>query len=295
MMFSDITSLLLGGCVTLSVLLLFFAANEAGKTVPGDDREFMDPLPPLLQFIWPLVRIIAYYICARLPYRFLLVEEKRIQKNGVGYLMIAEEFEALRIIGAVVFLALGFLLLNLVNLWHPWLLPLFIGLGLLYPDIWIRDIRTRQVDAVLRTLPAYLDFITMAVEAGLNFSGAIEQARKKGPGGPLVNEFGIILRDLRSGLNRAQALTRMARRLDIYEVTSFVNAVIQAEKMGSSLASVLKVQAKQRRVERFQRAEKKAMEAPVKLVGPLMLFIFPTTFIVLAFPLVMKVIHGGFF
>ncbi len=294
-MFNDISIFMLGGSISLSVFLGILGIRELGKTVPDENREFMDPLPPLLQFVWPLVRIIAYYGCAHLPYRFLLVEEKRIQKNGVAYLMISEEFEALRILGAAVFSVLGALLLNLVNLWNPWLLPLFLILGLVYPDIWIRDIRSRQVDAVLRTLPAYLDFITMAVEAGLNFSGAIEQARKKGPGGPLVNEFGIILRDLRAGLNRAQALKRMAQRLDIHEVTSFINAVIQAEKMGSSLASILKVQARQRRVERFQRAEKKAMEAPVKLVGPLMLFIFPTTFIVLAFPLVMKVIHGGFF
>jgi len=294
-MFADTSILVLSGCVSLAVFLFLLATRELSRTVPGDDREFMDPLPRPLSVVWPLVRIIAYYCCARLPYTYLQMVEKRLQKNGVAYLMIAEEFEALRIVSALMALVFGFILLVLLNLWNPLFVFLLLPLGGLYPDIWVRDIRTRQVDAVLRTLPAYLDFITMAVEAGLNFSGAIEQARKKGPGGPLVNEFGIILRDLRSGLNRAQALKRMAHRLDIHEVSSFINAVIQAEKMGSSLASVLKIQAGQRRIERFQRAEKKAMEAPVKLVGPLMLFIFPTTFIVLAFPLVMKVLHGGFF
>ena len=87
----------------------------------------------------------------------------------------------------------------------------------------------------------------------------------------------------------------MAERLDIHEVTSFVSAVVQAEKMGSSLASVLRIQAEQRRTERFQRAEKKAMEAPVKLIGPLVIFIFPTTFMVLAFPILMKFLHEGMF
>jgi tight adherence protein C len=76
-------------------------------------------------------------------------------------------------------------------------------------------------------------------------------------------------------------------------MTSFVNTVVQAEKMGSSLAHILKIQAEQRRQERFQRAEKKAMEAPVKLIGPLVLFIFPTTFIILAFPIVMKFLREG--
>jgi tight adherence protein C len=87
----------------------------------------------------------------------------------------------------------------------------------------------------------------------------------------------------------------MAQRLEIHEVTSFVNAVVHAEKMGSTLAGVLQIQAEQRRNERFQRAEKKAMEAPVKLVGPLVLFIFPTTFMVLAFPIIMKFMQQGLF
>ena len=85
----------------------------------------------------------------------------------------------------------------------------------------------------------------------------------------------------------------MAERLDIKEVTSFVSAMIQAERMGASLATVLSVQAEQRRNERFQRAEKLAMEAPIKLVGPLIIFIFPVTFIVLGFPIVMKFLAEG--
>jgi tight adherence protein C len=87
----------------------------------------------------------------------------------------------------------------------------------------------------------------------------------------------------------------MADRLDIKEVTSFVSSMIQAEKMGSSMAAVLRVQADQRRNERFQRAEKLAMEAPIKLVGPLIIFIFPVTFIVLGFPIAMKFMSEGMF
>jgi tight adherence protein C len=85
----------------------------------------------------------------------------------------------------------------------------------------------------------------------------------------------------------------MADRLNIKEVTSFVSAMIQAEKMGASLSTVLSVQAEQRRNERFQRAEKLAMEAPIKLLGPLIIFIFPVTFIVLGFPIVMKFLAEG--
>jgi len=81
----------------------------------------------------------------------------------------------------------------------------------------------------------------------------------------------------------------------IPEVSSFVGTVIQAEKMGASLGPALRSQAEQRRIERFQRAEKQAMEAPVKLIGPLMMFIFPCTFIVIGFPIVMKFMKSGLF
>jgi tight adherence protein C len=168
-------------------------------------------------------------------------------------------------------------------------------LGFVMPDIWLSDTRKRRELAVIRAMPTYLDFITMAVEAGLNLQGALGQAMEKAPKSPLRNEFAIVLRDLRSGLPRAEALRRMADRLDVKEVTSFVSAMIQAEKMGSSMATVLRVQAEQRRSERFQRAEKQAMEAPIKLVGPLILFIFPVTFIVLGFPIVMKFMAEGMF
>jgi tight adherence protein C len=287
--------LVIGSCAAASVFLSLMTIMQLNRSVPEEDREFMDPLPPLIGFIWPLVRIIAYYGCTRIPFGYLRNVENRLRRNGVSYLMLAEEFIALRLVSAFFFFATGAFLVRLLGEWNNLLYIVLPVIGHFYPDIWLRDKRKKQVDAILRTLPSYLDFITMAVEAGLNFSGAIEQARKKAPSGPLVIEFGIVLRDLRAGMPRAKALKRMADRLDIYEITSFVNAVIQAEKMGSGLANVLRIQADQRRNERFQRAEKKAMEAPVKLIGPLVIFIFPTTFIVLAFPIVVKLLQEGLF
>lgn len=292
---SDFAESIIGSWVAFAVFFSFLTVNQLNKVVPEEDREFMDPLPPVLSFIWPLIRIIAYFGCTMLPYSYLQSVEKRLRRNGVSYMMLAEEYIALRVFSAVGFLFVWFVALKLIGQWNPLLYVLLPVLGFFYPDIWMRDIRKRQIDSVLRTLPAYLDFITMAVEAGLNFSGAIEQARKKGPASPLAIEFGIVLRDIRSGIKRSRALHRMANRLDIHEVTSFVNAIIQAEKMGSSMATVLRIQAEQRRNERFQRAEKKAMEAPVKLIGPLVLFIFPTTFMVLAFPIAMKFLQEGMF
>ena len=264
--------------------------------VEEEDRTYMDPLPPILKFFWPLIQIVAHFVCGMfVPYDYLERTEKRLLLTVVSYLLTAEEFVAVRILSAIAVPVATVVMMSVFEGSYPLVYVLSPFAGFFFPDLWLNDTRKRRELAVIRAMPVYLDFITMSVEAGLNLTGALGQAMEKAPPGPLRNEFGIVLRDLRSGLSRADALRRMADRLDIPEVTSFVSAVVQAERMGASLASVLRVQAEQRRNERFQRAEKMAMEAPVKLIAPLILFIFPVTFIVLGFPIVMKFISEGSF
>ena len=271
-------------------LLFVFRANSL---IEEEDRTYMDPLPPLLKLIWPFIQVIANFVVVFLPYDYLERTEERLVRTGVSYLVTAEQFVGLQIFAAILTPLLVWMCLAVLGESFPLAILLAPLGGFLFPNVWLNDTRKRREIGVIRGMPVYLDFITMCVEAGLNLSGALGQSMEKGPPGPLRNEFGIVLRDLRAGLPRADALRRMADRLDIMEVTSFVSAVVQAEKMGASLASVLRVQAEQWRNERFQRAEKLAMEAPIKLVGPLIMFIFPVTFIVLAFPIVMKFIGEG--
>ncbi len=277
----------------LSVFFFLLTIHFLKLLVQEDDRTYMDPLPFGLRLIWPLIQIISYFFCSLLPYEMMERIEKKLQHTGVSYLLTAEQFVAVRIISTVGGTLFGLLLVNTMKGGQPiWVLFAMI-LGFVLPDIWLSDTRKRRESEVMRAMPVYLDFITMSVEAGLNLQGALGQAMEKAPPSALRNEFGIVLRDLRAGLPRSEALRRMAGRLDIKEVTSFVSAMIQAEKMGSSMAKVLRVQADQRRNERFQRAEKQAMEAPIKLVGPLIIFIFPVTFIVLGFPIAMKFMSEG--
>ncbi len=276
-----------GFCLVMVIAQLYEMVDE-------EDRAYMDPVPPLLKPLWPLIRIIGHFGSALLPYEILENTEKTLQRTGVGYVVTAEQFIAVRVLSAIFFLFLS-LFLDTATPLDVWpivhiLSPL---IGFAFPTVWLLDNRKRRESAVIRAMPVYLDFITMAVEAGLNLQGALAQAMEKAPPGPLRNEFGIVLRDLRSGLSRADALRRMAERLDIKEVTGFVSSMIQAERMGSSLSAVLRVQAEQRRNERFTRAEKVAMEAPVKLVFPLIAFIFPVTFVILGFPIVMKFMSEG--
>ncbi len=280
-------------CAGMSIFLFILVIRELDKMVDEEDRTYMDPLPPGLKLIWPIVQIISHFFCSFLPYEMMERIEKRLQHTGVSYLLIAEQFVAIRILSTMSGFVGGIIIINALNQQQPiWVLISTI-IGYFLPDIWLNDNRKRRESAVIRAMPVYLDFITMAVQAGLNLQGALGQAMEKAPESPLRNEFGTVLRDLRAGLTRADALRRMAERLNIKEVTSFVSAMIQAEKMGASLATVLSVQAEQRRGERVQRAEKLAMEAPIKLVGPLIIFIFPVTFIVLGFPIVMKFLAEG--
>ncbi|MCB1739842.1 MAG: type II secretion system F family protein [Gammaproteobacteria bacterium] len=277
--------------VSLALMLIVFAYLR----VDEEDRSYKDPLPPALRMAWPLVQTIGHYLCRHLPIVLLEHVERRLTRTGVAFLLSAEQFIAINILSTVALTACTAFCLAVLGKLEP---VFVLGgglLGLLLPTVWLNDTRKRRELAVVRSMPVYLDFITMCVEAGLNFTGALAQAMEKAPPGPLRNEFSTVLRDLRAGVSRAQALRRMSERLDIPEVTSFVSAVVQAERMGASLASVLSVQAEQRREERFQRAEKMAMEAPVKLIAPLVMFIFPVTFIVLGFPIAMKFMEQGSF
>ena len=283
----------IGVLIGLSIWLAMTSVSTLKSEVPSEDREYMDPLPPLLKMVWPLIVFIEYHLTSRFPPDWLEKTHKRLQETGVGYLMSAEQFYAVRVFSAFATCLGAWVLLSAIEEDSFIALVLFATGGYFFPMIWLGDMREQRRKAVLRSLPVYLDFITMAVEAGLNLNGALNQAMDKGPPGPLRNEFYMVVRDLRAGVPRADALRRMEKRLDMEEITSFVGSVIQAEKMGARLGTALRVQAVQRRTERFQRAEKLAMEAPVKLILPLIVFIFPVTFIVLAFPIVMKFLMEG--
>lgn len=276
-----------------AVLLFSFSVGRLKQEVPNEDRAYLDPLPPLLRMIWPLVRFFEYHVGKFLPSSALERSSQKLQLTGVSFLMSAEQFFALRFLSMLVAFGVTYFALDMLEKESPMAIVVALLLGFYYPVLWLNDVRVKRVVQVQKTLPTYLDYITMAVEAGLNMTGALNQAMEKGPHGPLKHEFYLVIRDLRSGVPRADALRRMDARMQMSEITSFVGTSIQAEKMGARLGTALKAQAEQRRNERFQRAEKQAMEAPVKLIFPLLVFIFPLTFLILGFPIAMKFLSSG--
>jgi tight adherence protein C len=274
--------------------LFAWLVSRLAAAVPEQDRTWFDAPPPGLRIVWWPVQWLAHYLAPWLSSARHGAELARLRSAGLDFAVNPAQFLAGRLVWA--------LLAGLVAAWIADSLRLPIGwpavagaaFGFLYPAIWLRDrIELRRRDS-LKALPFMLDLITLCVESGLNLTGAIQQAVDKGPAGALKDEFARLLRDVRAGRPRAEALRELAARMDLAPVTSFVASLIQAEASGMSLGPILRSQADQRRIERFARAEKLAMQAPVKLLFPLLFFIFPCVFAILMFPIVMKFMAAGF-
>jgi tight adherence protein C len=179
---------------------------------------------------------------------------------------------------------------------NSWSIPavlLAASLGAFWPLAWIREHRVKRLRHISRSLPFYLDIVTLSVESGTNLTGALSHAVAKGPAGPLQAELEHVLSDVRAGRTRAEALRALAERIDLPAIASWVAALVSAERQGSSLGPILRAQAEQRRQERFQLAEKLAMRAPVKMLFPLLVFIFPCTFVLLLFPVAVRLLEEG--
>jgi tight adherence protein C len=158
------------------------------------------------------------------------------------------------------------------------------------PDLLVYNKGIKRQQAIELELPNTLDQMLISVEAGLGFEAAMARAGQYGEG-PLAQELTRTLQDMQVGRPRQEAYLAMADRSSVSELRSFVRAVVQADKYGIGLAKVLRTQAKQARVKRRQRAEEKAMKLPVKVLFPLLLFIFPVLFIVLLAPAAINIVE----
>lgn len=282
--------------IIVTIVVFIWALAGLHWQLPDEDRDYLDPLPNILRAMWPLIRFVSNYFGSRMPAPMLEQLHQNIARSGANYMITAEEFCAVMIISAIGAGGLIFIAVSGITPALTITLTVFgAAMGFVYPLMWLRKRFANRRKGILKELPMFIDYIVLGVEAGMNFTNALGQTVDKGPKGPLRQEFFLVLRDVRAGLSRSDALRRMEGRLRIPEVSSFVSSIVQAEQVGASIGKVLRMQAERRRSERFQRAEKLAMEAPVKLILPLVLFIFPTTFIVLAFPIVMMVKQQGLF
>lgn len=163
--------------------------------------------------------------------------------------------------------------------------------GFYIPNLLLQSKITRRQDSIIKSMPDALDLLTVCVEAGQGFDQAMQQVSEKWEN-ELSLAFERVIQEIRLGKLRREALRDMAERMDIPDMTSFVAALIQADQLGVSMAKVLRIQSDQMRIKRRQRAEKKAHEAPVKMLIPMAFLIFPSIYIVLLGPAALTLVNS---
>ncbi len=276
----------------VALLGMLAAGYRFVQAVPKEDRTYSDKPPQLIRQVWLAVQLVAYYVG---PYLSIELREKgikRLRRSELDYTLSPQQWVSTKIVYAILIGLLAKLAsVQLGAQGMVW--PVFGALvGVLYVELWMRD-RIKLIELqIIKGLPNFLDMLTLSVESGCNLTVGIALAVEKSPDSPLRRGFQRLLREIRSGRSRIDALRALETRIDLNVITSLVTTLVQAEKTGASLGAVLRAQSTQRTNERFARAEKMAMEAPVKMLGPLILCIFPCTFIVIGFPIAMKLMNS---
>lgn len=230
-----------------------------------------------------LLRRTGALVAGRVPSRMRTRLERQIQMAGGLLGLTAEGFVsyAIAAVGLALVLALGAWVAGAPAVVSGAL----VAIALVLPEAWLLDrVKTRHND-ILRQMPFHLDLLTLGVEAGLDFTAALNKMVEKAKPGPLREEFQLMMSQIRVGTPRAQALRDMAERVNLPQLSAFLGALLQADKLGMSIGKVLRIQSDSVRIERSQRAEQRANEAPVKILIPLVAFVFPTIWIILAGPL----------
>lgn len=252
---------------------------------------------PLLRLVWPWVAafkplcepFISWRMRARLAHQMRLA--------AVDPVWTPADLLALQV---VTFLSCGVLMLGAMRAVHVLAWDHSIPVAILasvvcawLPQRYIVKLGVHRQRRMLRELPFLLDMTTLCVEAGLNLQGALQRAAHLGPPGPLRDELQQTLAEIRAGTPRINALANLASRTDLNAIASLVAALQQADQTGGSLGPLLRSQSDQRRSEQFLRAEELALKAPVKMLFPMVLCIFPCTFLIIGFPVAIKVFTGA--
>jgi tight adherence protein C len=237
--------------------------------------------------VLPVIRKMGETSSRFTPQYVLERTRKQLELAGNPGQMDASTFLILHFVAAVVF---GGLVLFLALVSKMFSLPIkllmvlvFTILGYFFPDLWLRSRINSRQKGIRKAMPDALDLLTICVEAGLGFDAAMSKVNEKWDN-ELSMAFGRVIREIQLGKLRRDALRDMSASLDLPEMTSFVAAVVQSEMLGVSMAKVLRIQSDQMRVKRRQRAEEEAQKAPIKMIFPLGLFIFPSLMIVLLTP-----------
>ena len=238
------------------------------------------------RILFPLFNNIGQIAQRFTPESALSSAQAKLEMAGNPMQMNPAFFLMLRFVFAILFG--GIIFLVFLRTGRGWaqglgLSALFALIGFVFPTLWLNSRIAARQKAVFRAMPDALDLLTISVEAGLGFDQAMAKVHEKWDN-DLSLELGRVIQEIRLGKLRRDALRDMSERLGVAEMTSFVAAVIQSEQLGVSMAKVLRIQSDQMRIRRRQMAEEEAHKAPIKMVFPIALLIFPSILIILLGP-----------
>lgn len=294
--------MLFGGLVMAGAsVYLFMSSLLAGK--PGESQlswasgtEPIKSKNAVINLCRPMVHQFTLSHAARIKSEKYRKKIRTLIKTGG----LASELNEDEFIGLQIFLGFAFPVFLYVMNFSLDLglgLPLVLCLGAIgffMPQMHCKAMKKSRELSVRKDMPFFIDLLALSVEAGLDFFGAIQKIVDKvaDKDSVLAAELQIVLKDIKIGSSKAEALKEMAARLDMSEITSFVAVLIDAEASGSSIAQVLKDQSVQMRLERFVRAEKAGARASQLILLPLMLFILPAVFIMVFGPVILQMGKG---
>jgi tight adherence protein C len=260
----------------------------AATPVPIRQQELSAPL--YQRAVKPMLKGLSRLLSRALPVLREDAISRKLQMGGNPGNLAPMEFMVIKYLLAVVLAFCAWRVSGLFFNTMQSLAMCLVGLcfGWLVPDVIVNSRIARRKDEVERCLPDVLDLLTISVEAGLGFDGALMKVVEKFKG-VLADEFYRLLQEVKLGKPRRDALREMSERLGVDDFSNFVGSIVMAEQLGVSMGNILRIQSRDIRLKRRQRIQEMAMKAPVKMLFPLVFFIFPTLFVVILGPAVIQI------
>jgi tight adherence protein C len=260
--------------------------TQRGEQISLEEIEMAQPFTE--RVLYPVLQKFGELSSRFTPQKVLQETSRKLELAGNPGRLDASTFLASRFVVAGVIGVIAFLIFTFSVMAQPFAKALLFSLiaiviGFFFPQLWLNSNIEKRQKSVRKAMPDALDLLTICVEAGLGFDSAMSKVAEKWET-ELSLAFGRAIREIQLGKPRREALRNMADRIDLPEMTSFVAAIIQSEQLGVSMAKVLRIQSDQMRMKRRQRAEEEAHKAPIKMLIPMVAFIFPSIFIVLMTP-----------
>ena len=267
---------------------------EGKKTQRIDDHK--DEIPGFRErVVTPLGKYLGNLITRLAPAAWSAALERKLVTAGKGRVWTAQGYAVFWVIVVLVVIVIAIKYVygrpDLAPVQLVMVMILFTALGAALPWIMLRIMAQKRQKLITKQLPEVLDLLCVSVQAGLSFDAALRRIVERMKG-PLIEECSRMLDDVRMGLPRRQALRMMGERCEVQEVALFVTAIIQAERLGTSLGKTLNNQAINMRERRRQAVKAEAMKAPVKMIFPLVLFIFPSVFVIVLLPALLNMMKN---